>query len=70
MMEYLTEHQDAKNLGILLMFVTGIRVGELVALKNNSLSGGCIKIRRTETKCFDYEEGKNVYDVKEQAEYQ
>lgn len=65
MTEYLTKHQDPKNLGILLMFVTGIRVGELVALRNDSLSDGCIKIRRTETKYFDYGEEKYIYDVKE-----
>lgn len=65
MTEYLTEHQDPKNLGILLMFVTGIRVGELVALRNDSLSDGCIRIRRTETKYLDDTGKKYIYDVKE-----
>ena len=30
---YLEEDLDLKNLGILLMFFTGVRVGELVTLK-------------------------------------
>ena len=63
-MKYLTEHLDAKNIGILLMFVTGIRVGELVALKHEVIEGNAIKIRRTETRYFD-ENGKYVYEVKE-----
>lgn len=34
-MDYLEENLDAKNIGILLMFATGIRMGELVALKHD-----------------------------------
>lgn len=63
-MNYLIEHLDSKNLGILLMFVTGIRVGELVALKHEVIEGNTIKIRRTETRYYD-ENGKNIYEVKE-----
>lgn len=39
-----------KNLGILLMFFTGIRVDELVTLKHSDFEGNTIKIRQTETR--------------------
>ena len=64
MVKYLSANLDAKNIGILLMFATGIRVGELVALKHDVFDGNTIKIRRTETR-FLGEDGKYVYSVKE-----
>ncbi len=64
MVKYLKENLDTKNIGILLMFATGIRVGELVALKHNAFDGNTIKIRRTETRYLG-EDGKYVYSVKE-----
>lgn len=62
-MEYLMQNQDVKNVGIILMFVTGMRVGELASLKNECIEDCYVKIRRTETKFV-----KNdvwVYEVKE-----
>lgn len=64
MIDYLKENLDAKNIGILLMFATGIRVGELVALKHDVFDGSTFKIRRTETRYMG-EDGKYVYAVKE-----
>lgn len=64
MLNYLEQNLDAKNIGILLMFVTGIRVGELVALKHEVFERNTFKIRRTETR-FLGEDGKYVYSVKE-----
>ncbi|MDE6846134.1 MAG: site-specific integrase [Lachnospiraceae bacterium] len=64
MIEYLKNNLDAKNIGILLMFATGIRVGELVTLKHDVFDGNTFKIRRTETR-FLGENGRYVYDVKE-----
>jgi len=64
MVDYLKENLDAKNIGILLMFATGIRVGELVALKHEVFDGNTFKIRRTETRYMG-EDGKYVYDIKE-----
>ena len=37
-MEYLEDNLDIRNLGILLMFLTGIRVGELVTLKHEDFT--------------------------------
>lgn len=64
MIDYLKNNLDAKNIGILLMFATGIRVGELVALKHDVFNGNTFKIRRTETR-FLGEDGRYVYAVKE-----
>lgn len=63
---YLREHPDIYNLGILLTFFTGMRVGELSSLKPEDLAPNHIKIRRTEDKYRD-ENGKWVLTVKDHA---
>lgn len=63
--EEIEENQDLINLGLLLLFKTGLRVGELSTLKVSDLNGNIIKIRRTETMYQDRETGKFCYDVKE-----
>lgn len=70
MVEYLKDNLDMVNLGILLMFVTGIRLGELSTLKwedwvynNDAKIPSVLKIRRTETR---YKvENKYVFGVKD-----
>lgn len=62
--KYLMDNLDSKNIGILLMFATGIRVGELVALKHDVFSGNTFKIQRTETR-FRGDDGNYVYKIKE-----
>lgn len=65
MMNYLYNNQDILNLAIMLMFVSGIRVGELVALKPKDFISNCeINIRRTETR---YKDVNNEYvcEIKE-----
>lgn len=63
--EYLKENQDIVNLGILLMFVTGLRVGELSALKWEDWDSntGIVRIRRTEVR--HYENHKGIFEVKD-----
>ena len=63
--EYLKENQDMVNLGILLMFVTGLRVGELSALKWEDWDSntGIVRIRRTEVR--HYENHKGIFEVKD-----
>lgn len=63
-MEYLEKNLDITGLGILLMFVTGARIGEVVTLKHSDFDGNTFKIRRTETR-YRGDDGKYVYDVKE-----
>lgn len=52
------------NLGILLLFVTGVRIGELASFKWSDWDGYAIHIRRTETRYKD-SEGHEVYEIKE-----
>ena len=47
--EYLTKNCDMKNLGLLLLLKSGLRIGELVALKPSDLKDGYIDITKTET---------------------
>ena len=64
-MDYLLDNLDMKNTGILLMFLTGIRVGELVALKHSDFDENIISIRRTETR-IPCEDGPGCrYEVKD-----
>ena len=68
--EYLKESPDMINLGLLLMFVTGLRVGELAVLKwddwiynKDNQSASIIKVRRTEVRHF--KEHKGIFEVKD-----
>jgi integrase len=61
--QYLMTNLDLHNMGILLIFLTGIRVGELVTLKHNDFNGNAIAIRRTETR-IRYP-GYSVFEVKD-----
>lgn len=63
-LEYLIDNLDLRNLGILIMFLTGIRVGELVALKHSDFTDNTFKIRRTETR-IPLEGGGYSYQIKE-----
>lgn len=65
LLEYLYQNLDLRNIGILLMLITGIRVGELSALKIDDFDGNTIKIRRTSTRYRDKNTNKYVYAVKE-----
>ena len=62
-MEYLKNNLDLQNIAILLMFLTGARIGEVVALKHSDFDGCSFKIRRTETRYK--ENGGYVCCVKE-----
>lgn len=62
---YLRSNIDVHNLGILLMCVTGMRVGELCAIKyEDFLSPNLIQIKRTETRYKD-ESDTWRYEIKE-----
>lgn len=61
--KYLTENMDILNASILLMFVTGIRCGEVAALKREDFTDVSVKIRRTETR-YKSETGYK-YEIKD-----
>ena len=61
---YLRANPDIVNMGIMLLCVTGMRVGELVTLKpEDCISDGVINIRRTES--YYMKDGKHIYEVKD-----
>ena len=64
MISYLTENIDIINSAILLLFVSGMRIGEVAALKHEDLDPfkNTVRIRRTETRYS--EDGKTYYAVK------
>lgn len=64
-LEYLVQNQDIWNLGILLIFVSGMRVGELVALKPGDFTDKTITINKSETRFYDPAKKKYVYKVKD-----
>ena len=64
--EYCNQHQTPRTLAILLMFFTGMRIGEVVALKHDDIDPkqNTIKVRRTEIHYTD-DSGKEVYEIRE-----
>ena len=61
---YCKEHlDDLSCLGVLLLFATGLRVGELVTLKFCDILQGEIYVHRTETQYR--KDGKNYFEVSE-----
>lgn len=62
---YLVENLDLKNLGILLLFKTGMRIGELVALKREDLGSNYINVERSEIRFR--RDGKYCYEIQEAA---
>lgn len=49
-MAYIIDNPDLKNIGIALMFVTGIRIGELIVLKHSDFHGTTFDIKREQTR--------------------
>ena len=62
-MDYLQSNVDIMNIGLLVMFESGMRVGELSALKCEDVSDGCISVRRTEI-CYE-QDGKRIFAVRD-----
>lgn len=55
---------DVIGLGILLLFKTGLRPGELVALKKEDVTEKSISVKRTEVR-YKGENGQEVYEVRD-----
>ena len=49
-MKYLTNNIDVMNLALLLMFKTGLRIGEVVALEVGDIKGNRVHVSKTETR--------------------
>lgn len=66
-MSYLFQNLDIYNLGIILLFVTGMRIGELVVLQPNDFinDNRIVKIRKTETRYKEKDSHTCIYAIKE-----
>ena len=64
--EHLNRNRDPKNMAILLMFFTGMRIGEAVSLRHDDLEhdGSAIRVRRTES-TREGTDGKTEFYVSE-----
>lgn len=62
--KYLKDNLDIRNSAVLLMFITGARIGEIVALKSEDVNveKNTVRIRRIETRYK--ENNKTIYTVK------
>lgn len=63
--EYLKGYPTIENLAILLAFQTGLRVGELAALKFKDIRGRTIHVQRTEIKYKADETNRTVHEVRD-----
>lgn len=63
LLNYLSSAPDILNLGIILMLCTGVRVGELVAIKWLDVLDNSIKIRRTEIS-YKNSNGQNICEIR------
>lgn len=63
--EYLKSNPTIVNLGLLLAFQTGLRCGELAALKPTDIVGKAIHVQRQEIKYKDEVTRKIVHEIKE-----
>lgn len=59
---YFKTNPTGKHLGLLLLFATGLRIGELAALRWEDIGESEIFVRRTET-CYTNSEGRYVSEV-------
>ncbi len=63
-MEYLQQNEDIMNIGLIILFKSGLRIGELSALRCEDISGNIIHVKRTEI-CYEDDNGKRVFPVRD-----
>lgn len=63
-LQWLKDHPSPINLGIVLCFETGLRTGELAALKPEDIEGDVLHVQRQEIK-YKLESGKQAHEVVE-----
>ena len=67
LVDYLWSEQDIRGLGLILLFQTGMRVGELAALRRENIKDGQILISATEETYRDPVTGRKVCEVVDHA---
>lgn len=61
---YLSQQYDLRSLGLLLIFQSGLRIGELCGLKKQDIGNSYLHVQRTEIKYRD-EKGNWVVDIQD-----
>lgn len=61
--QYIKEHKTVGRLGVLLALQTGMREGELSALRYSDIDGNVIHIRNQEIKYKSKDTGKQVHEI-------
>lgn len=64
--KYIADNPDMLSLGVALTFCTGLRVGEVAALKWSDYKGDFLSVTRTEIKYIG-EHGERIADVRERT---
>ena len=64
LLPYLRQKGDIYSLGLILMFETGLRVGEITALRNSCVSESSLHVCATETS-YDDDNGKRIFVVQD-----
>lgn len=62
--QWLQDHPKPGNLGLILAFETGLRTGELAALKVSDIEGDTLHVQRQEIR-YKLEKGKQAHEVVE-----
>ena len=65
--DFLWAEQDIRGLGLILLFQTGMRVGELAVLKRENIQNDSIRVTATEETFYDSETGKRVSEPVDHA---
>ena len=63
LIEWLDKHPRVSNYGVILALQTGIRTGELSALKYSDIEGDILHVQRQEIKYKDKVKGKLVHEI-------
>jgi len=62
-MQYLENNLDIVNIGLIILFKSGLRIGELAALKCSDVEDDIIHVHRTEI-CYE-ENGERIFEIRD-----
>lgn len=63
LIKWLDDHPRVSNYGVILALQTGLRTGELAALKYSDLEGDTLHVQRMEIKYKDDQSGKLIHEI-------
>lgn len=63
LIDWLDKHPRVSNYGVILALQTGLRTGELAAIKFSDIEGDMLHVQRQEVKYKDIESGKLIHEI-------